>query len=344
TGWDGRTLIDGCSGSVITRAMVSRLVWEHSPDGAEKRCVGVEYIDHVGEPRYVKASREIILAMGAVGTPQVLNLSGVGDPDYLRSLSIDPVISNQNVGQNLQDHLEFYVQYLCSKPVSLYPVATWRYPHLKALTGIEWFLRGTGLAASNHFDTGGFIRTRAGIRQPDFQFHFIPGCVVGQLDFLPHHGYQAHGGTMRPRSRGSIKLASKDPRDEPLIDPNFLAVEEDMEGMREGLRRTIEIMEQPALRDYYMDSRLSPAPDFNLDSDEDCDRWIRNSSHSAYHLSCTAAMGKVVDEHGRLYGASNVSVGIISLVCTIGIGSSGGRECHAVDDFGQSECSYLDDG
>ncbi|KAF4690111.1 hypothetical protein FOZ62_014446 [Perkinsus olseni] len=113
---------------------------------------------------------------------------------------------------------------------------------------------------------------------------------------------------MRPRSRGSIKLASKDPRDEPLIDPNFLAVEEDMKDMREGLRRTIEIMEQPALRDYYMDSRLSPVADFNLGSDEDCDRWIRNSSHSAYHLSCTAAMGKVVDEHGRLYGASNVRV------------------------------------
>ncbi|EER09633.1 Choline dehydrogenase, putative [Perkinsus marinus ATCC 50983] len=294
--------------SVITRAMVNRLVWERSPDGAEKRCIGVEYIDHVGEPRYIKAGREIIMAMGAVGTPQILNLSGVGDPDHLRSLSIDPVIANQNVGQNLQDHLEFYVQYLCSKPVSLFPVATWRYPHLKALTGIEWLLKGTGLAASNHFDTGGFIRTRAGIRHPDFQFHFIPGCVVGQLDFLPHHGYQAHGGTMRPKSRGAIKITSKDPRDEPLIDPNFLADVEDMRDMREGLRRTIEIMEQPALKDYYMESRLSPATDFNLDSDDDCDRWIKNSSHSAYHLSCTAAMGKVVDEHGRLYGASNVRV------------------------------------
>ncbi|CAJ1444668.1 unnamed protein product, partial [Effrenium voratum] len=153
---------------------------------------------------------------------------------------------------------------------------------------------------------GGFIRSKANLAHPDLQYHFIPGIVVGQLDFLAAHGYQAHCGTMRPTSRGSVKLASGDILEAPLIDPNFLATEEDRVDLREGLRLTVEIMEQQALK-AFTQARYAPT-DVNLESDEEVDAWIRQSSHSGYHLSCTCPMGKVVDAEGRVKGVDSLRI------------------------------------
>merc|ERR1712232_75208 len=146
-----------------------------------------------------------------------------------------------------------------------------------------------------------------GHEHPDVQYHFIPGCVVGQLEFLAQHGYQAHVGTMRPTSRGTIKLASKDPRAHPLIDPNFLATEKDVLDHRNAFKVTMEIMEQTALDPFVM-RRFSPGPDFDVNNDDAIDAWVRANSHSGYHLSCTCAMGSVVDDQGRVYGLDGLRV------------------------------------
>jgi choline dehydrogenase len=240
----------------------------------------------------------------------VLNLSGIGDSEELKMVGIDDIVHhNDQVGANLQDHLEVYLQYLCKLPVSLYPVAAWtvRHFHERVMVGLEWFLRGTGICASNQFETGAFIRTDAGIKHPDIQYHFIPGAVLGQLDFLPHHAFQIHVGTLRPTSRGSIRLKSADPKDAPLIDPNFLATDQDVADMRKAVKLADEIIQQPAFAPY-KGERLAPSPDIGMMDDDAIDEWVRSSSHSAYHLSCTCAIGRVVDAEGRVMGVDALRV------------------------------------
>lgn len=295
---------------VVTEAFVSQLIL----DGTKARGVKAAI---AGVEKELFAEKGVILCGGAVGSTQTLLLSGVGPSEHLKSLDI-PVVQNLPVGENLQDHLEFYIQFLCSKPVSLYPYAAtytgfgslspylFRSPLNAVSSGAEWMLFGTGLAASNHFEVGGFIRSDAGVKHPDIQFHFIPGCVVGQLDFLPHHGYQAHCGTMRPTSRGNIRLQSKDPREVPLIDPNFLSTLKDIEDHRKALRLCMEIMYQKAF-DQYRQEIYGPK-ELDLTSDKEVDAWIRKNTHSGYHLSCTSAIGRVVDADGKVFGMENLHV------------------------------------
>merc|ERR1712079_39508 len=171
----------------------------------------------------------------------------------------------------------------------------------------SWFVLGRGMSATNHFEVGGFIRSAPGRQHPDVQYHFIPGCVVGQLEFLPEHGYQAHCGTMRPTSRGTIRLDTKDPRSPPLIDPNYLATQQDVEDQRNALRLTLEILEQQAFDNFRL-KRFSPDENLDIKSDAAVDEWIRRNSHSGYHLSCTAAMGRVVDSQGRLLGFDGLRI------------------------------------
>ncbi|CAL1141865.1 unnamed protein product [Cladocopium goreaui] len=213
------------------------------------------------------AKSEVILCAGAVGSPQLLMLSGIGNAKDLERHGVPVLLDKPMVGENLQDHLEFYVQYL----------------------------------------------SRENMPHPDLQYHFIPGIVTGQLDFLAEHGYQAHCGTMRPTSRGTVQLSSGSALDAPLIDPNFLATEEDRRDLRAGLRLTVEIMEQQALQEFKRE-RYAPLLNLNLDSDEEVDAWIRASSHSGYHLSCTCAMGKVVDAEGRVKGVENLRVADASIM------------------------------
>lgn len=302
---------------IITRRTATRLIF----DGP--RAIGVETVDGKGHGDLQQhiAEAEVILCAGAVGSPQLLNLSGIGNAADLEELGIEVRHHLPDVGANLQDHLEFYVQYLANPIPTLYPYAAtfsslpsplnmyaFRRPDLALKSGYQWMLKGLGLGASNHFEVGGFIRSRAGVQHPDLQFHFIPGIVVGQLDFLAADGFQAHCGTMRPTSRGTIKLSSADFRDAPLIDPNFLTTERDIVDQRAGVRLTAEILEQAAFSDEIIKERFSPEPNFDLDDDKAVDAWVRKMSHSGYHLSCTCAMGRVVDHQGKVFGLEGLRV------------------------------------
>lgn len=298
---------------VYTQTQASKILFEDDATAESgKKAVGVECVDlKTGEVVHYRARKEVISCLGSIGSPQLLMLSGIGDAKDLKSVGVkDIVYDNPKVGSNLQDHLEVYLQYLCTKPVTLYPIGNWtlKYLHRRLAVGIEWFLQGTGLGASNQFETGAFIRTKAGVKHPDIQYHFIPGCVVGQLEFLPHHGFQIHVGTVRPTSRGKLSLQSTDPMDAPLIDPNFLDTQDDKEDMRTAVKLADQIVRQPAF-DEYRGERLAPVPEMDVNvSDEEVDTWIRNSSHSAYHPSCTCAIGQVVDGEGKVIGVSGLRV------------------------------------
>jgi choline dehydrogenase len=209
--------------------------------------------------------------------------------------------------------------------VSLYPYAAlwgygpeplrrylYRHPAIAGLQGVQWFMQGSGVAASNHFEVGGFIRTTTAMPHPDVQYHFIPACVDGQLDIISTHGYQAHVGTMRPTSRGSIGVLSADISVPPEIDPQFLATEDDVVDMRRAVRHTAAILAQPSL-DPFRGPRLS-LTDAILADDAALDAWIRARSHSAYHLCSTCAMGDVVDGDGRVLGTEGLRVADASIM------------------------------
>eukprot|EP01043_Picozoa_sp_COSAG02_P030421 COSAG02_NODE_1941_length_10311_cov_5.935272_3_plen_594_part_00 len=294
---------------VQTGCRITRVLIEDDDAGAP-RAVGVEYVDSTtGECHRIMAGKEVILCLGAFGSPHALMHSGVGDAAQLEAHGLAVKVHNPAVGANLQDHIDTYIQFEANKPVSIYPYATWSRPWLPVAAGAEWFLRGTGICASNHFEVGGFIRTRAGIEHPDLQFHFVPACVVGQADILEAHGYQIHCSTMRPLSTGTVRLANSDPLAAPVIDPNYFSDPEgqDMEDLRTSVRLTLELAEQPALQ-ALTKGRLSPDPHLDLRDDNAVDEFIRQSAHSAYHPSCTAAMGTVVDEQGRVYGVDALRV------------------------------------
>ena len=299
--------------TVQTHCVATRILFEG------KRAVGVEYVNTKNkETKQIYANKEVILSLGAVGSPHLLMLSGVGNADELREHDVEITHHLPDVGQNLQDHLEFYQQFLCKKPVTLYPVGNWLpYPHKRVLVGLEWFLRGTGWGASNQFETGGFIRSRAGVKHPDVQYHFIPGAVVGQLDFLPHHAFQAHCGTMRPTSRGTLKLNSKDPFDAPLIDPNYLSTQDDVEDLRNAFRLTEEIIYSEPFDEYRGESLYN----LNVNDDDEVDQWIRENSHSAYHPSCTCSMGSVVDTEGNVLGLDSLRVVDASIMPSMASGN-----------------------
>jgi len=311
--------------TVATQAVVPELIF----DG--RRVVGAHATDVNGNSHQIMAAKEVILCAGAVGSPQLLMLNGIGNADELTSRGIKVREHHPEVGRNLQDHLEFYVQYLATH-TSLYPYAAtfgglgrlspylFRRPWNAVFAGLSWFTMGRGMSATNHFEVGGFIRSAPGRQHPDVQYHFIPGCVVGQLEFLPEHGYQAHCGTMRPTSRGTIRLDEKDPRGPPLIDPNYLATQQDVEDQRNAMRLTAEILEQQAFDPFRL-KRFSPDDDFDIKSDVAVDSWIRRNSHSGYHLSCTCAMGRVVDSQGLLLGFDGLRIVDASIMPSMSSGN-----------------------
>jgi choline dehydrogenase len=249
------------------------------------RAVGVEYAK--GRTTHqVRATREVVLSAGTFATPQLLMLSGIGPEPQLNKHGIPVVLDSPNVGGNLQDHLEAHVQVETDKPVSLNKYLK---PHLMLWAGIQWFGWKGGVAAVNQCHVGAFLRSTPGTTHPDIQFHFFP--ILFGPNWIPDpakNGYRLGAGPMRPQSRGTVRLASADPNDAPLIDPNYLATDHDWFVMREGLKLGRELLSQPAFKDYHQREDL---PGAQVKTDADWDDFIREDASSAYHPCGTARMG-----------------------------------------------------
>ncbi|MCW1935600.1 choline dehydrogenase [Pseudomonas sp. MDMC_285] len=288
--------------TIVTHATTDRILF----DG--KRASAVSYlIGNSKNATEARARREVLLCAGAIASPQILQRSGVGPAALLRELDISLVHELPGVGQNLQDHLEMYLQYACTQPVSLYPA-------LKLLNqpgiGAQWLFAGNGIGASNQFEAGGFIRTRPEFAWPNIQFHFLPVAInYNGSNAVNEHGFQAHVGSMRSPSRGRIQLKSKDPRQHPSILFNYMSHEQDWQEFRDGIRLTREIMAQPAL-DPYRGREISPGA--HVQSDAELDAFIREHAETAFHPSCSCKMGEddmaVVDSQGRVHGVQGLRV------------------------------------
>src|SRR5690606_23409113 len=189
--------------------------------------------------------RAVLLCAGAFATPPTPPRSGVGPADLLRELEVPLVLDLPGVGENLQEHLEMYLQYACKEPVSLYPALQW---WNQPAIGAQWLFAGTGVGASNHFEAGGFIRTHDGVAWPNIQFHFLPVAInYNGSNAVKEHGFQAHVGSMRSPSRGRVRARSRDPRQHPSILFNYMSHEQDWQEFRDAIRLTREIIAQPAL-------------------------------------------------------------------------------------------------
>lgn len=288
--------------TIVTHALTDRILF------SGKRAIGATYLHgNDNALKEVRARREVLVCSGAIASPQLLQRSGVGPAALLRDLGIDVVHDLPGVGQNLQDHLEMYLQYACKQPVSLYPALQWwNQPQI----GAEWMFLGTGLGASNQFEAGGFIRTRPEFEWPNIQYHFLPVAInYNGSNAVKEHGFQAHVGSMRSPSRGRIHVASRDPRKHPSILFNYMSTEQDWQEFRDAIRITREIMNQPAL-DPYRGRELSPGLD--KQSDADLDAFVREHAETAFHPSCSCKMGEddmaVVDGEGRVHGMEGLRV------------------------------------
>lgn len=288
--------------AVRTGALVTRIVF----DG--RRAAGVEY--RAGNAlRTVSVRREVIVSAGSINSPKLLKLSGVGPAAELREHGITVLHELPGVGENLQDHLEFYFQVACTQPVSLYSSMG---HFARAMIGARWLLFKDGLGATNHFETGGFIRSRTGVPYPDIQFHFLPLAVTYDGSSLAHeHGFQAHVGPMRSKSRGHVRLSSGDAREKPKILFNYLSHPDDLAEFRAGTRLTREIFAQKAF-DPWRGREIQPGEDVR--TDDEIDAFVRAKVESAYHPSCSNKMGRssdpmaVVDPEGRVYGTEALRV------------------------------------
>lgn len=288
--------------AVKTGTLATRVLFD------ERRAIGVEY--RQGDATYtVHARREVILSAGPINSPKLLKLSGVGPAAELREHGIEVVADRPGVGENLQDHIEYYFQVACTQPVTLYSSMGL---FARAMIGIRWLLKKDGLGATNHFETGAYIRSREGIPYPDIELHFLPLAVTYDGSSLAkEHGFQAHVGPMRSKSRGYVRLASRDPREKPKILFNYLGHPDDLAEFRAGTRLTREIFAQKAF-DPYRGREIQPGKD--VQTDDEIDAFVRSKVESAYHPSCSCKMGRssdpmaVVDPEGRVYGVEGLRV------------------------------------
>lgn len=273
-----------------------------------KRARGVIFEDRTGQHK-IEAKREVILAAGAINSPQILMLSGIGDAEALGTQGIHPIADRKAVGQNLQDHLEVYVQFSCSQPVTL---AKYWNPLSKAWIAARWLLTKTGAGASNQFESAGFVRSDKGIQYPDIQFHFLPIAIrYDGKKANRGHGFQAHVGPMRSRSRGFVRLASSDPKAPPKIQFNYMSHQDDWADFRKSIRLTREIFHQKAFEPY-LGSEIQPGA--ALESNDALDAFLKDHVESAYHPCGTCKMGAkddplaVVDPEGRVIGVEGLRV------------------------------------
>lgn len=268
------------SNLVVKTGVISRKVLIDN-----KQAVGVE-IEVGGQVESVFASNEVLLSAGSVGSPQLLQLSGIGPKTVLEQAGIAVEQDLPGVGENLQDHLEVYFQYECHQPITLNSKLGLV---SKGLIGTRWILRRDGLGATNHFESCAFIRSRAGLKWPNIQYHFLPAAMRydGQAAF-EGHGFQVHVGPNKPQSRGRIWVTSSDPHQKPHIEFNYISTEQDKQDWRDCIRLTREILAQPVM-DEYRGEEIQPGAD--ITSDEAIDAWVRQNVESAYHPSCSCKMG-----------------------------------------------------
>jgi choline dehydrogenase len=265
--------------TVETRALVTRVIFEGS------RAVGVEYATRGGAVRQALAG-EVVLAGGSINSPQLLQLSGVGNAAELGALEVPVVADLPGVGEHLQDHLEVYIQYGCKLPVSQQPsLATWRRPWI----GFQWLFLRRGPGATNHFEGGGFARSNEDVDYPNLMFHFLP-LAIRYDGSAPKggHGYQVHVGPMYSDARGSVKITSRDPRKHPALRFNYLSTAQDRREWVEAVRVARSILNQPAMGPYNA-GELSPGP--SVETDEEILAWVARDAETALHPSCTARMG-----------------------------------------------------
>ncbi|PBC24140.1 MULTISPECIES: choline dehydrogenase [unclassified Mesorhizobium] len=273
-----------------------------------QRAVGVEIEAHK-QIQVVKARREVIVAASSINSPKILMLSGIGPAEHLRENGIAVVADRPGVGRNLQDHMELYIQQESTKPITLNSVLN---PFSKALIGAQWLFFKSGLGATNHFEAAAFVRSRAGVDYPDIQYHFIPAAVrYDGKAAAKSHGFQAHVGPMRSKSRGSVTLRSPDPKAKPVIRFNYMSHPDDWAEFRHCIRLTREIFGQPAF-DAFRGQEISPGS--HVRSDDDLDVFIRDHAESAYHPCGTCKMGRaddlmsVVDPECRVIGVDGLRV------------------------------------
>ncbi len=286
----------------VIRGLARRVVMEGT------RAVGVEIEAH-GKVQVIRAGREVILAASSINTPKLLMLSGIGPADHLRQHGVGVVADRKGVGANLQDHLEVYMQFAAKQPITLY-----KYWNIwgKAWVGAQWLLTGKGPGASNQFEACAFIRSRAGIDYPDIQYHFLPIAVrYDGKAVASGHGFQAHVGPMRSKSRGSVTLRSANPSDAPVIRFNYMSHPDDWDEFRTCLRLTREIFGQAAMQPH-VKAELQPGA--AVQTDAELDGFIREHAESAYHPCGTARMGRasdplaVVDPECRVIGVEGLRV------------------------------------
>lgn len=286
--------------TVVTRALTSKILF----DG--KRAVGVQY-KHGGQSKRVYGG-EIICCSGAINSPQLLQVSGIGNTAELRALGIDVVHDVPGVGENLQDHLEVYIQYSCRQPVSLQPALKW---YNKPLIGLEWLLFRKGTAASNHFEAGGFIRSNDDVAYPNTMFHFLPLAIrYDGTSPSGGHGYQVHVGPMYSDARGSIKIKSANIDVHPAMRFNYLSTAQDRREWVEVVRCARQILNQPAFTPFN-DGETSPGP--SVETDEQILDWVKHDAETALHPSCTCKMGtdamSVLDPNTmRVHGVAGLRV------------------------------------
>ena len=264
---------------VHTRAFVSRIIFEGG------RAVGVEYTHGKGSPKTARGG-EVVLCGGAINSPQLLQLSGVGNAAELGALGVDVVHDLPGVGEHLQDHLEVYVQHACSQPVSVAPYMKWRY---RPWIGFKWLVLRSGPGATNHFEAGGFVRSNDAVAYPNLMFHFLPIAVrYDGSQPASDHGYQVHVGPMYSDARGSVKITSLDPQVHPALRFNYLSTEQDRREWVEAIRVARDILSQQAFGPFDA-GELSPGP--SVATDEEILAWVAKDGETALHPSCTARMG-----------------------------------------------------
>jgi len=288
--------------AIKTGVQVSKVLLE------DKRAIGVELYEKNNTARFF-VNKEVLLSAGSIGSPHILQLSGIGNNETLSAAGIETQHELPGVGENLQDHLEFYFQYQCKKPLTLNSKLG---PLSKLAIGVRWILFKTGLGATNHFESCGFIRSKEGVEWPDLQYHFLPAAIRydGKSAF-EGHGFQLHIGHNKPKSRGWVKVKSSDPFTSPQIQFNYLQHQDDIEAFRACVRLSREIIAQPAM-DEYRGQEIQPGKD--IVTDEQIDAFVRDAVESAYHPCGSCRMGAedddmaVIDSQMRVRGLQGLRV------------------------------------